>query len=158
MQSLPEAGSARLLPGAPAAGAATFVVIGQPPAALALAASEVRRIVVEAPGSTEHHLDLCGLFGIPVDAAAPSHVLFVRRGSRELGLVARGPLAFSTVAAADVYPLPSEIAAPSSMSQVIASGGVPRIPVLDVARLFSDPPSEHESELRGSPPFDRERP
>lgn len=120
-------------------GEVAFVVAGTPPSALAVGAEHVRRIGPEHSFAGERVVDLRQL-GAPAGAGgAPgedaSHVLVVGAEASEIGLLVRGRIRFLVVSKSELLPLPAPIERPSRMSHVIASGGVPRIPVVDLARI-----------------------
>jgi hypothetical protein len=120
-------------------GEVAFVVAGVPPSALAVGAEHVRRIAPEHSFTGEHVVDLrsLGAQGEGELAAGEGaiHVLVVGKQPDEIGLVVRGRIRFLVVRESEILPLPAPIQHPSRMSHVIASGGVPRIPVVDLARL-----------------------
>jgi hypothetical protein len=121
-------------------GQMAFVVAGSPPAAVAISAEHVRRIAPEHSFTGDRVVDLRSL-GPEVGAASgtshddSSHVLVVGAPSDEIGVLVRGRIRFLVVQKSELLPLPAPIERPSRMSHVIASGGVPRIPVVDLARL-----------------------
>jgi hypothetical protein len=123
-------------------GQVAFVVAGAPPAALAVGAEHVRRIGPEHSFTGERVVDLRSLSapssekGTAADEA--SHVLVVGQHANEVGLLVRGRIRFMVVPKSEILPLPPPIERPSRMSHVIASEGVPRIPVVDLARLESE--------------------
>lgn len=123
-------------------GEVAFVVAGAPPAALAVGAEHVRRIGPEHSFTGERVIDLRSLGPARADGATAaddaSHVLVVGQNASEVGLLVRGRIRFMVVPKSEILPLPPPIERPSRMSHVIASGGVPRIPVVDLARLDSE--------------------
>jgi hypothetical protein len=136
---MPELSTSRL----EADGEVAFVVAGAPPSALAVGAEHVRRIGPEHAFTGARVVDLRS-YGAPHhDGAAPHegaiHVLVVGQQEHEVGLLVRGRIRFLVVRRSDIVPLPTSIELPSLMSHGIASGGVPRIPVVDLARLDSEP-------------------
>ncbi len=111
----------------------TFVVAGEPPSAVAVAADRVRAIVA-----------LTSFAGAPLDlrplssgAAAEdaTHVLVVQRGDDELGLCVSGRLKLLTLGASAVLPLPDVVGRRAGLSHLLAPRGVPLMFVLDLARL-----------------------
>jgi hypothetical protein len=110
----------------------SFVVIGAFPRALAVAAEQVNQIV---PAGTFDgpSLDLVSLTSS--DGDEPRHVLVVAGPSREVGLLVRGRPRLLAVSDADVLALPALIARGSRMSHVLAPGGRPLFPVLNLGRL-----------------------
>jgi hypothetical protein len=114
-------------------GELTFVVAGEPPSALAVAADRVREIVP------------CGVFsGIALDLRPllpdvpledDTHVLVVRREPGDVGLCVRGRLKMLTLAANAVLPLPAVVGQRAGLSHLIAPRGVPLMFVLDLTRL-----------------------
>ncbi len=123
-------------------GQIAFVVAGSPPAAVAIGAEHVRRIAPEHSFTGDRVVDLrslgpevSGPSGTSPDSS--SHVLVVGGPSDEIGVLVRGRIRFLVVQKADLLPLPTPIERPSRMSHVIAAGGAPRIPVVDLARLES---------------------
>ena len=132
-------------------GEVAFVVAGAPPSALAVGAEHVRRIAPEHSFTGEYVIDLRSL-GAPDEAElAPgegaSHVLVVGKQPDEIGLLVRGRIRFLLVPESEILPLPAPIQHPSRMSHVIASGGVPRIPVVDLARLKRATAAAHSAAL-----------
>jgi hypothetical protein len=121
-------------------GQVAFVVAGSPPSALAIRAEHVRRIAPEHSFTGELVVDLRSLGASADSADGPagdggSHVLVVGRQPDEIGVLVRGRIRFLVVERSELLPLPATIERPSRMSHVIASGGVPRIPVVDLTRL-----------------------
>jgi hypothetical protein len=123
-------------------GELTFVVLGTPPTALAVAAGRVRSILPAASfaGKT---LDLQPFLSAAPDEGA-THVLVLGRAEGELGLSVKGHLRMLTLEASAVLPLPAILQQSSGLSHLIAPRGVPLMFVLDLARL------ETAKSLRGS--------
>jgi hypothetical protein len=125
------------------AGEVAFVVAGAPPSALAVGAEHVRRIGPEhaftgtrivdlrSVGAQSHHDD-------DTRGRDTIHVLVVGQRTNEIGLLVRGRIRFLVVPRSEILPLPAPLERRSRMSHVIASGGVSRIPVVDLARLDSE--------------------
>jgi hypothetical protein len=122
-----------------AEGEVAFVVAGAPPSALAVGAEHVRRIAPEHSFTGERVVDLRSLGalreGVPAPGEDANHVLVVGQQPDEIGLLVRGRIRFLVVPRSEILALPAPIERPSRMSHVIATGGVPRIPVVDLARL-----------------------
>jgi hypothetical protein len=111
----------------------TFVVAGNPPRALAIAAERVRSIVpADAFAGTQ--LDLCSLLPEPPPGDG-THVLVVRGHSADVGLCVSGPLCMLTLAASAVLSLPAVLGSPSGLSHLLAPQGVPLMFVIDLTRL-----------------------
>lgn len=120
-------------------GRVAFVVAGSPPEAVAIGAQHVRRIAPEHSFSGERVVDLRSLG--PDQSTAPggggstSHVVVVGAQPQEIGVLVRGRIRLLVVESSEILPLPATIERPSRMSHVIVSEGVPRIPVVDLARF-----------------------
>jgi hypothetical protein len=119
-------------------GQLTFLVAGEPPSALAVAADRVRAIVSRAVFVGDP-LDLRPL----LPAAPPdegTHVLVVRRDADDVGLCVSGRLKLLTVAVNAVLPLPDVVGRAAGLSHLLAPRGVPLVFVLDLARLDATRP------------------
>lgn len=115
-------------------GKVSFVVVGETPAALAVPASEVTRIL--SPEEFEGpRLYLEDLTAGSCAEDAPRHLLVVNRAGGVLGLLVRGRLEIATFAPGEILALPPIVASRSRMSHVLARGGRPLVPVLHVAVL-----------------------
>ena len=108
-----------------------FVVAGEPPAAVAVAAHAVRSVVPERDFSG----NLLDLLPGGTHGANPEHHVLVLGKTQELGLRVSGELSLLKVPPSAVLPLPDVVAAPTRLSHVIAPRGVPLMFVLDLARL-----------------------
>jgi hypothetical protein len=129
-------------------GEVAFVVAGAPPSAVAVGAEHVRRIAPEHSFTGERVVDLRA-FGAEAEhgGAGASHVLVVGTQSDEVGLLVRGRIQFLVVRESEILLLPVPLQHPSRMSHVIVSGGVPSIPVVDLARLERSTESAGETRL-----------
>jgi hypothetical protein len=118
-------------------GEVAFVVAGAPPCAVAVGAEHVRRIAPEHSFTGERVVDLrsLGARGEHASGEGAGHVLVVGKQPNEIGLLVRGRIQFLVVRKSEILLLPAPIQHPSQMSHVIVSGGVPQIPVVDLARL-----------------------
>jgi hypothetical protein len=126
-------------------GELTFLVVGKPPTALAVAATRVRSILPAASFSGDA-LDLTPL--LPGDASEDgTHVLVLGQGADELALSVNGHLSLLTLEASAVLPLPPVLEQSSGMSHLLAPRGVPLMFVLDLARLARAKTSRGSSEL-----------
>ncbi len=116
-----------------AEGAQSFVVVGEFPVAFAVAADRVGEITqagtFDGPSLDLEHLTT------RADSEEPAYVLVVESTGGEVGLLVRGRPRLMAVSAAEVLPLPGLVTRDSRMSHVLAPGGRPLIPVLDLARL-----------------------
>jgi hypothetical protein len=114
-------------------GELTFVVIGEPPAAFAVAAARVRTVLPAASFSGQV-LDLATFSAVGASDEA-AHVLLLGAGADELALGVKGHLSLLTLEASAVLPLPPLLQGSSGMSHLLAPRGVPLMFVLDLARL-----------------------
>jgi hypothetical protein len=121
-----------------------FVVAGAPPTAIAVPAEHVQRIAPEHAFTGDRMVDLRDLAGPSAPSDDPTHVLVARRRSVEIGLLVKGRVRFLVVPRSDVLALPASIEGPSRMSHVIATNGVPQIPVIDLHRLERSVSDERE--------------
>jgi hypothetical protein len=116
--------------------ARSFVVVGEFPLSFAVAAERVGEITqataFDGPSLQLEHLTTSE------GSAEPGYVLVLEATGGEVGLLVRGRPRLLAVSAEDVLPLPGLLTGESRMSHVLAPGGRPLVPVLDLARLDED--------------------